>query len=435
MLAGYRSDWRKRIIPLALIVAVAGTYLFVILHRRVPLGIDFQYHRQFGERFLLKQPLYEDNLCFNYMPVSAMVYSPLAMLPVGAAFVARYLASLVCLTLVLFWLWRLLPEDQRPKSRFLLIALPLVFTSRYILRDLDDGGPHLFYLAMLIGGLVCARRAWNCLGGCWFGLAIAVKMTPALLLPYLAWKRKWRLLTATVVAAALWIAAPALHLGIDLWWHYQQQWNQVALASVTGKDLGPVSEFMNYNDQRIQNQSLKLALTHLFVTYPEGDLRRPESGYWSLLDLDPALARWLVNLGMVCLLVVFWRKTRAATGRPDQGAMPLELSGLILLMLLFSPVTWLQHMVWAIPAMFFLLARELSAGGSWPARSLLVLVFVLTMGLNREILGSKINYTMLGCHVHTIGMLLLLGMVLWRIGITRKAGDTMRAQFPMRKAA
>ena len=429
MLARLRScsHWRLTVIAL-LAVLIAGP-LLVFAERRGSHSVDFDMHRTFGQRFLLKTPpLYDDYLCFNYMPVSAMYYSPMALLPKEAAFAARFLVALICLGFIFTWLWRLLPATVRPQSRLLLIALTVIFSFRYILRDLDDGGQHLIMLAMLVGGLVCARRGWNLLAGVWFGLAIALKLTPALLLPYLAWKRQWRLLGATITAAALWVVAPSLWLGTGLWWHYQQQWNQVALASFTGKDLGPLSEFMNSNDLRVQNQSLKLALTHLLVAYPEGDLRRPEKGYWTFLDLDPALARWLVNLGLAGLLLVFWRRTRFAAGA-DPAVMPLEVSGLVLLMLLFSPVTWLQHMVWVIPALFFILAVELSADRTWLGRALLGLYFVFTMGLNREILGGELNSTLLGSHAHTAGMLLLLGMVLWRIVTRKKACSEISAPY------
>src|SRR5262249_8697646 len=156
--------------------------------------------------------------CFNYMPISSMYYAPLAMVPAPVAFLGRYLVALACLGFTLKWLSELLPANTSEQRRFLIMTLTLLFSLKYIIRDLDDGGTHLILLGMPAAGLHFLRRGKELAGGFCFAAAIVLKMTPGLLLPYLAWKRRWRLLLTTTIACAALIAAPALWLGPSLWW-------------------------------------------------------------------------------------------------------------------------------------------------------------------------------------------------------------------------
>ena len=98
-------------------------------------------HRRFGEQFLFQnQPLYHDNACFNYMPITAMFFAPLALVSTPMALRLRYVLALACLGLTLRLLWLMLPP-QRRRRPLLLLGLTLVFVARFMLPDLDDGGP------------------------------------------------------------------------------------------------------------------------------------------------------------------------------------------------------------------------------------------------------------------------------------------------------
>src|SRR5260370_4633175 len=59
---------------------------------------DYDINREFGRRFLAGEPLYQGGQCFNYMPISALYWSPLALVPPRAGMALRYLTALACHT-------------------------------------------------------------------------------------------------------------------------------------------------------------------------------------------------------------------------------------------------------------------------------------------------------------------------------------------------
>jgi hypothetical protein len=420
------SRWRRVVVACFALLLVV--HLVAILHRRTHQEGDFDVHRRFGQGFLERLPLCGGG-CFNYMPISAMYYAPLAMAPAQVTFLGRYVVALICLWLTLKWLMELLPASLSSQKRFQIVTLTLLFSLKYIIRDLDDGGPHLIYLCMLVGGMTWARRGQELAAGLSFALAIVLKMTPGLLLPYLAWKRRWRLLATTTAAMAALIVLPSLWLGPSLWWSCQKQWNEVAFCVFSGKEHSGMEE----NDLRVQNQSLKMALLHPLVVYPAGHPLHGASEILSVFNLPRQQARMLVNLIMAGLLGFFWLRTRQAGSGKGAAVMPVELAGLFLLMVLFSPVTWLQHLVFAIPAVFSILADERPK--PWAVRIALGVYLVLALILNREMLGRERYLFLLACHIHTVAMLILLGLVLRLRARPREIAASAMEPLPLSRAA
>jgi alpha-1,2-mannosyltransferase len=394
------SRWQK------LVIAVG--FLGVIIHftltvHRVGNKIgDFDVHREFGRRFLAGEYLYNQGQCFNYMPISAMYYSPMALAPPRVSMAIRYLVALVCLGLTIRFLRKTVIAGQPAggAKAFVIALISLVLAIHYVLRDLDDGGPHLIYLAMLVGGIYCAWRGREGLGAMWLGLAAALKMTPGLFLPFLLWKRQWRLAVYTSLATLGWIVLPAIWMGPASWWRHQQDWNRVALNVFRDQP----DQVLDDNDLRVQNQSLKPALMRYLTAHPAGHpLRLDHSGYRDFLTLNPATANMVANAALMGLWCAFCWKTRKAT--PDRWFA--ECAALLLLMLLFSPITWLQHVVWAIPAIYLIVAAGSKRLTPWIAVTMGIYV-VLSLILNREFLGRTNYLLLLSYHTHTACLLLLL---------------------------
>ena len=113
--------------------------------------------------------------------------------------------------------------------------------------------------------------------------------------------------------------------------------------------------------------------------------------------------------------------------------MPLELAGLCLLMVLLSPVTWVQHLVFAVPAVFFILAD--GRRKPWPVQIALAAYVILALMLNREILGKEKYIFLLACHIHTVAMLILLGLVLWLRTRPGEVIDSAAEERPLSRAA
>jgi hypothetical protein len=147
-------------------------------------------------------------------------------------------------------------------------------------------------------------------------------------------------------------------------------------------------------DEETHNLSLRPALGRLLVDAPpghKGHLDHP----WRVqpLDLDPAVAGWIVKallagLVVACALVV---------GRqpPERNGVRIlwEASAVGLLMLLLSPITWRQHCVGALPALVLIAWRRVACGPD-PARWVRVAVgfyVVAVLVLDRGVVGPGLT--------------------------------------------
>jgi hypothetical protein len=411
---------------------------------------DYDINREFGRRFLAGDPLYQGGQCFNYMPISALYWAPLAAVPPKVGMALRYLTALVCLliTLRILSIMSFADDEQPGNSRRLNLAgnltvtlVALILSVHYLIRDFDDGGPNVIVLAILMAGMYCVWRGRDVLGAFWLGLGIAVKITPGLFLPYLLWKRRWQPAAYTTVATVLWIALPAIWMGPASWWQHQRQWNEVALSVFhDSTEAG-----RNLNEQRVQNQALKPALMRYLVTYPPGnDLRVEHAGYVDFLNWPPETASRVATAMILALGSIFcWRsyEMRSAESemrsprvgiphspfriphstRPENPRVILgETAALLLLVLLFSPVTWLQHFVFALPAIFWIVAEQQRA----PSRVVGIsigLFALLALLMNRELLGRQNYLLLLSYHTHTLCLLLLFATILARLSSHTRA--------------
>jgi hypothetical protein len=327
-----------------------------------------------------------------------------------------------------------LPSSIVDSPFSILIIATLILGVHYLIRDLDDGGPNLILLSILLGGMYCVWQGRDKLGASWLGLAIAVKLTPGLFLPFLLWKRKWRLLAYTTAATLFWIVLPAIWMGPSSWLRHQQEWNKVAISVFhDSPDLG-----RDGNEQRVQNQALKPALLRYLTTYPSGHpLRLEEAGYVDFLNWPLGLANRVATGMLLVAGAIFWWYTRRPWHPSSSRIMFGETAALLLLMLLFSPVTWLQHFVFALPAIYWVVAEQQKKPRGTTKWGIAAFA-ILALFLNRAFLGRHIYLLLLSYHSHTLSLLLLLAMILARLSWSKGSNErkvTLEACPPRVQAA
>jgi len=386
---------------LAVGVLVLGLHLGITLHRRTRHAGDFDVSREFGRRFLAGEHLYAGGLHYPYLPVAGAWFAPLALAPSEIAFVARYLVSVGALVVTMGLLARCtrtrLPLPARRDVP--VAALTLFLGAHYVLRDLDDGGPHLQLLALVVIGVDAVCRQRTALAAVAVGLAATLKAPLGLFLPFFAWDRRWPLAAATAAAAVVWLALPALWMGPSGWWTHQRHWLTYAGASVAGSPLPGAAA----SEGRIQNQALRPVLQRLLApAVPPAEPAVVDAG------LPPPVARGLalaLCAGLVAACV--WRARRIER---DRRWLP-GCAAVALLSVLLAPLAWVQHLVLALPALYLIVAQGLSRGLPRPAVAALLAYALLALALNRELLGRDTYVVLLGLGLHTVCMLLLLGIV------------------------
>jgi alpha-1,2-mannosyltransferase len=91
-----------------------------------------------------------------------------------------------------------------------------------------------------------------------------------------------------------------------------------------------------------------------------------------------------------------------------------ESSAVLILALLLSPVTWVQHLVWLVPAIYLIMTDAWSNKSlGKPAMIALSIYVILVVGLNYETLGRKNFAILLSYHPFTVAMLLVLAMLVF----------------------
>lgn len=416
------SRWQRfQYLPMCL----AGIWLLVvwvqILVREQPN--DFFNHWLFGQRFAEGTFIYERGLNYVYPPLWAMVHAPLTLFsPHVAKAIVFPLAPLSIAALI--WVLSRLSREHLPCDSgrsFWAAVLAILLTSPFLARDLLDVGANTALVALSWLGLYCWRERREVWGGLFLGYAAALKCTPLLFVAWFVFRRQWRMVTATILATVLFTIAPLSVMGPSTYWQTMHIWVAGVIRGVGDPDpsRGPLGE------EKVENMALRPALARYLMHLPYGHLGRPETSddptrpnappnryYLQFLDLTPNQAGWVVRAAMVVLLllVMCWFR-RIPKGR-DDPALVWEWAAISLLILLYSPITWKQHGVGVLPALY-LLCRASLAGlpVPRPAHYAVGAYAALVVVLNRAILGRDLTKLLDSYRVKTIAMLVLLAAV------------------------
>lgn len=415
-----RSALFARLVKIGL--AVAGlVHGYIISFGRSFHFRDIDIHREIGRRFLTGEYLYANDYCYMYLPTTGIYFAPLLILERNPSLALRYAVAIGCLVLTTMLFHRMLcgASDSRNWSRLLVGVGAGMLTLQFILRDLDDGGPHLMLLGILTGGIYAIWAGKERLGAVLVGLGIVLKITPALFVILFLWKRQWRLASYTVLATMLWILLPILYMGPASWWEHHIEWTQNAVLSVLDRQV----EGRQENELQKLNVSLRHTMLRYLVTYPpKHRLRQVDRAYTPVLDLPTPVANAIVGLAALGLLVLFARSSRGAFQGPGDPSWARDCAGILMLALFLSPITWPQHLVWMIPAACVVVAAAARLAGSLGRTSyvMLAVYILLTMVLNYEVVGSARWEALKSFHHIGIAMLILYGLLLRSNGIVQQ---------------
>ena len=404
MLTDQRTALKLRSFGFIIATVIVVVHLVIILHRRETHSGDFDVSREFGRRFVAGEELYTGGLHFPYMPAAAMFVAPLAMTNPTAAFLVRYAIALAALWLALSLLNRMVSRDLPTASAhgFVIGAITLVLASHYIVRDLDDGGPHLILLGAIVTGIFLMSERRELLGAGPIGFAIAQKATSGLFIAFFCWKHSWRFALLITMATVAWMVLPAIRMGPAGWWHHQSEWFGSSASLALGRF--PAAEFY-YGTRRIENQSLKAAVAAVARFFSSDSGAAGDSWFVKLMP----------NLAIVLLLVLFCAKTRQRYQSPGDPAFLLESSAVMIVSLLLSPITWVQHLVLVLPALYLIVSEQIASRSlGTPALIAMGAYATLALLLTRDLIGKARYDVVLTLHAHTIALLILLSILLFR---------------------
>lgn len=281
---------------------------------------------------------------YNYPnpPIMALILWPVTELHPLAAGLVWFYAKVAMALLSLVWCFRML-ESSGTRFPFWAKCLTVILSLRPIMSDLSHGNVNILIMFLVIGSLYAFHHRRDYLAGGVLALAIACKLTPALLLPYFVWKGAWKSVAGCFVGLGLFFfLIPGSILGFDYNWALLTGWVDVmVMPFVRG-------EFVTSEHH---NQSLPGVVYRLFTHNPSFSDYDAAGNYMPLvyhnvLNLSTESAKWIVKgcMGLFALLVVCVCRTRSGTDR-RAWPMPAEYALIILGMLLFSERTWKHHAV------------------------------------------------------------------------------------------
>lgn len=295
-----------------------------------------------------------DVYMFPNPPIMPLTLSPLMALPpvLGAVLWFAIKAALVSVAVLAVMRWA---KGDGPPFPWWAEGAVLLFSARPILSDLHHGNINILILALIVGSLGAWRRGYDVLAGLLLALAITFKVTPALFVPYFAWKRSWRTVFATGLGVGVFLlAVPSTVLG--------PQFNGECLAMWWHRILSPYISRGDMSEQEV-NQSMIGVLSRLLTEGKDGRYSR-------LLDLN--LAAWStrsvarlakgLSFGMLGLLLFF---SRTRTNRRDDSRLLGEFSLVVLTMLIVSERSWKHHFVTLLLPYAYLVHRAYVAPASW----------------------------------------------------------------------
>ena len=326
------SSWRLAAWRVAqVLIAVAVLHACWRLFGAVPYRIDADVYRMGGRAWLDGRALYADGaafrteggleLPFTYPPIAAIAFSPLALIPLPAASV---LITAVTLLLLVLSVWIVLtrldvgqdwPFRGRAGVRRVWLAAGLASASVTALEPIwanfSFGQINVVLMTLVIADCVPRRTPWP--RGLLLGLAIALKLTPAVFLLYFALRREGRAaLTAVAGFAATTLLGFALAPRDS-----RQYWTE------TLRDTDRIGNATLNTNQNIAGALARLGLTD-----------------------GTHFAIWTVACLVVLGLTVWAARRALAAGEPTLALVCVALFGLVV-----SPVSWSHHWVWALPVL------------------------------------------------------------------------------------
>ena len=317
----YLSSTVARVV--VVVLAVVGTLLHTVgipgLQQIPPYRIDLDVYRVGGQVFRDGGELYGElpqlaegaHLPFTYPPLSAQLFSLLTLVPLAVASILITLATIAVLAYVVQLV--LTRTSDRPTRDLWWLTLAVTAVALWfgpVRETIGFGQVNVFLMALVLVDVIRGRGRWW--GGILTGLAMAIKLTPAVFLLYFFLRRDWRGL-ATAVVAALAFSGIGHLLAPD---------DSLRYWTFAIRDPARIGGLAYASNQSVNGVVHRLGL--------EGDTA---SLVWFAVSA-------IVGLGIAW---VAWRLLRG--GHEVAAAVAVGQVALFC-----SPVSWGHHWVWAVPA-------------------------------------------------------------------------------------
>jgi hypothetical protein len=355
---------------------------------------------------------------YQYPPTLAVLILPLGALPYRAALCVWVALCLASLVLAFRALDRVLCPPLKGIDKFFGFLLAY----RMLESDFANGNANVAVLGLMVLGFYLERRARPLAGGLVLALAAAVKAAPILVLPWMLYRRRWRMSAGFTLGLAGWaLVLPGTILGPAELGRSYRAWNEGLLGAVTP---GAASYAQGAPAGYEPGQSLRALLHRLLRPIDatahdgaeSGEQGEPEEGIVriNIADLPKAAVDAIYAvIGLAVLLGCLLRFRRQSRAPAWGGA---EVACAILLPALLAPIARKAAFALALPAAAyaFLVARVSSGRERLRLGALWGLAFLLLVGSSKDVLGERWATLLTAFCPMALASVLLLGALLFK---------------------
>jgi alpha-1,2-mannosyltransferase len=317
-------------------------------------------------------------------PIVALILGPLAAMPPLMGAITFFLLKVLLAVAAFNWALRV-AVGRRAWPPAWAVAVIVLLAARPLLSDLGHGNINILVLFLIAAALWLWTRGRSWPAGWILGLAIVVKVTPALFIPYFAWKRDARVLGGCAAGMAVAVLIPALVLGPERNLDLHRAWYQQMIVPYAMH--GDVQYTIHIN------QSLPGVFFRWFTDSPGVHLgRSTPPDRINVASLDPQIAQGVVRILLVAIVLWLGFVCRRSTADRRDWRLACEFSVVLLAMLFMSQRTWKHHFVIAVLPLACLVCYCVTTGRNARRTGLvaviaLVAFLVLTAGMSGEIVG------------------------------------------------
>jgi Glycosyltransferase family 87 len=316
----FHSRWARR-----LELAVLGAVVAALAWESATRSVDFPIYHRVGHQILqgdyelYPAALYSGGPApshgFRYAPAIAFLFVPFALLPLEAAALVFFLLKTAAFVYVGSLVAGYLGVSSRART---LMLASLVCVGGYVVEEFRYGNFHFLSVMLMVVAFVKAEQGKVAVPAAALALAIATKLMPVMLLPYLALRRRAGVCAATIVALAFIAIVPSAIVGYQTNNHLLEGFGKYAVQKIDEGD----------------NYSLRGVLFRYLTPDHRQDLSYPNTSLASL-SASAVSALWVMALaaGGMLLARVLWREPSGPAVRA------LEFSLMLTAMLLASPHT------------------------------------------------------------------------------------------------
>ena len=225
----------------------------------------------------------------------------------------------------------------------LVYLVPMVAMSAYVHDTYLLGQPNLLLLALMLGAFACLRAKRPAIAGGLIALAAAIKAFPILALGYLIYRKQWKATASTLgLLLALMLLLPIPFRGQAQAWGDLTTWTR---GMVLKYDSGGIAQRAD-RSYSFKNQSM-MALANRMLRAIPADAEAKESWTVHVADLDFRTVNAVIAATALGLCLFYVSAMPRASGRTPRTDA-IEWAMLLLMILFFSPLSFVYFYVWLL---------------------------------------------------------------------------------------